>query len=153
MKLISIIATIFLLSLSSFALEVGAAAPDLKLKDQFEKPIKIPADAKYLLFVTDKKPSKLLSDSIIAADTDLQAKKVVYASDISGMPSMISSMFAIPAMKKYKFKMALDMTGEETKSWPRQADKVTVMKLENQKITEIQYLESKEDIEKFVKSL
>ncbi|MBC7420741.1 MAG: hypothetical protein H7328_08435 [Bdellovibrio sp.] len=152
MKLISIV-SVLLLSLQVFALEVGSAIPELKLNDQFEKPIKVAADTKVLIFVADKKPSKTLSDYLTESKYDLTAKKVVYISDISKMPSMISSMFAKPAMKKYHYNVALDEAGDETKSWPRQTDKVTIMTLKNQKISQVQYLQTKEEIEKFFKAL
>lgn len=76
---------------------------------------------------------------------------VVVVSDISGMPSLITKMFALPKMKKYHFKMALDKSGELTKSWPRQTGKATVLQIDNSKVINVDYIATYEQIQKIFK--
>lgn len=65
------------------------------------------------------------------------------------MPSLVSKMFAIPKMKKYSFKMALDKSGETTKQWPREAGVIVVMKLSKLKLETIELLKTEKAVSAF----
>jgi len=69
---------------------------------------------------------------------------VTYISDISEMPSFVTSWFAIPKMKKFDFKVALIYDEEEGKVLNRQEEKVTVMVLNDNKITSIEFVSAKD---------
>jgi len=69
---------------------------------------------------------------------------VLYISDISGMPSLITSWFAIPKMKKFDFKVALIYDEDEGKVLNRQDEKVTVMFVKDNNITSIKFVSSKD---------
>ena len=120
--------------------KVGDHLPPITLKDQFEKEFKVePADTLLILAfekdisvtVTDylkNKPSAFLADN--------HAK---YISDISTMPSFITSMFALPKMKKYPFSVLLirDNFGEQ---FDREQGKITVYKLKNNMVQSVQFI-------------
>ncbi len=146
MKLFLNIIAITIIGLQIQALELNAPIAPVSLSDQFEKPLQITNDTKLVLFVTEKKPASLLTDYVTEANLDLAAKNIVIVSDISKMPSLITSMFAIPAMKKYKFKIALDSTGDETKTWPKEKGQIAAIYLDQLKVTKIQYLKTKEEL-------
>lgn len=133
----------------AFALEVGSTLPEITLENQFAETIKVNPETKWVVFVAGKDISKSVTDYLVESKFNLEASQIIYVSDISGMPSFITKMVALPKMQKYGFKMALDKSGDITKSWPRQEGKATAMGLDNLKVTKIQFLGSNEDISKF----
>jgi hypothetical protein len=55
-------------------------------------------------------------------------------------------------MRKYDFKVALDRTGDLTKSWPRQEKKITIVDMVEGKVSSIRYLGTRAEIETLFKS-
>lgn len=143
---------VMLFSIPSLSLEVGTSMAEVQLEDQFGETVKINPEAKHLIFVSEKEMSKIMTEHLSESKFNLAAAQVLYVSDISKMPSLITKMVALPKMRKYTFKVALDKSGDITKTWPRQDAKIAVIDLENQKVTKIQYVGSKEEISTLLKS-
>lgn len=142
----------FIASLS-FAFEVGSNIPEIALENQNEEAVKISPETKWLVFVAEKDISKIVTDYLNESKFNLDAAKVIYVSDISGMPSLITKMVALPKMKKYDFKIALDRTGDATKSWPKESGKATVVQLDQMKVQQVKYLGSKDEVTQFFAGL
>jgi hypothetical protein len=147
------IQTLLLLSIAfpAFsAVKVGDQVSAIKIQNQFEETAELTADTQWIIFSSDMKAAKLLTEYLSeenAKKTDLS--KTLIISDISKMPGMISKMFAIPKMKKYAFKLALDKTGEATKDFPRQEGSLTVIKVAQFKVESIEQLSSSEAVKSF----
>jgi len=141
-----------LFSLNALAMDVGVRFPDATLENQFAEPMKVSNETKWLIFVAEKDISKVVTDVLTEVKPNLEVAKVIYASDISAMPSIITKMVALPKMRKYDFKIALDKEGVVTKEWPRQAGKATFIALDNLKITQIKYLGTKDEVTDFFKT-
>lgn len=152
MKILLSTTLAFLFSLNVLAMEVGASFPEATLENQFSEPVKVSSETKWLVFVAEKDISKVVTEVLTETKPNLEAAKVIYASDISAMPSFITKMVALPKMRKYDFKVALDKEGVVTKAWPRQAGKATFIALDNLKITEIKYLATKAEVTDFFKA-
>lgn len=135
-----------LFSSSVFAFEAGTEIPSLELKNQFDEPMQISASTKKLIFTQDKKAATLMNEYLQENSKKLDEANAVFVSDISKMPSLVTKMFALPAMKKYPYKIALDREGEATKTWPREKDKLTFVELNNLKVVSIRYLGSRDEI-------
>ena len=97
-----ILITAFLLISTLFAeLHVGEPFPKLTLVDQFDTKTEVPTTGKAtLIFSFEKDVSSEIKTYLDTKEKDfLKLNNVMYISDISGMPSLITSWFAIPKMK------------------------------------------------------
>ena len=130
-----------LLTITLFAdFKVGDILPDITLQDQFGKTMKVTANDSLLLLTFEKEVAIQTADLLKNKPKGyLQAHHIKYISDISKMPSFITSMFALPKMKKYPFSVML-IENKLGRDFAKEAGKLTVYKLKKQKITEIQFV-------------
>lgn len=143
----------FTLPAFSFALEVGSEVLPETFQNQFDESMTISEKTTNLFFTEDKVAADWMKEVLEGSSTKLEEKNSLYVSDISKMPSIVTKFMALPAMKKYSFKMALDQEGLATKSWPREKEKLTWIELKNRQVKAIKYLGSKEEIAAAVKGL
>lgn len=144
-----IILATFILFVATFAnaLNIGDSLPTFEIEDQFEKKQKIATDTKIVLVTAQKGMSEIIRDYLLDKPKGfLEGKKAVYVGDISGMPSLISKFFAIPKMKKYPFSILL-VDEEQTKSFSKKEDTITVYSVENGKVVKVEYISSAKELE------
>lgn len=99
-----------LCSLSVQAIEVGQRLPDWSLQDQFEQPVRTDASLRVLLLANDKAASGLVEEAMAGREKGwLDQRHALFVADISRMPGLIVSMFALPAMRDYSYRVALDL--------------------------------------------
>jgi hypothetical protein len=122
-------------------LKVGDALPAISMNDQHDKPITVAADVQTLLFAIEKPPSELVNTYLMKQDKDyLTTKKAYFLADISGMPSMITKMFALPNMRQRPYSILLAHDAKEAEFMPRQKDHVTVVKVKAGKVEKILFI-------------
>ena len=153
-----LISSLLLLSFVSYAdtsemdasikkLHVGSILPPLELKTQYGKSVKIGKDVKTLLFAVEKAPSALINDFILKQEADYLTKnKAYFVADISGMPLLITKMFAIPKMKKRPYDILLAKKSAKVAFIPRKKEFVTVVKVAAGKVTAIMFLNKVEQL-------
>jgi hypothetical protein len=123
--------------------KVGDRLPNIVLQDQFGKTMKVDADDKLLLLTFEKEVAIKTADLLKTKPKGyMETHHIKYISDISKMPSFITSMFALPKMKKYPFSVML-IENDLGSDFAKKEGKVTVYKLKKQKITSIQFVEPK----------
>jgi hypothetical protein len=122
-------------------LQVGSPLPALTLKDQHDVPRSVAPDTRYLIFAAERAPSALV-DTALEGQTaqTLAAAKVTYVADISGMPGLIASTFALPKMRKRPYPMLLARNSEQTAMLPREPGKVTLIELRDGKVASIRFV-------------
>lgn len=76
----------------------------------------------------------------------LQQHDAVFIANISGMPSFVTTLFALPKMRKYKHNILLIYDDEDMR-FIQKEEKSTVYKLENGIVKSIKFI-TKEDLEK-----
>lgn len=141
MKSILAFLLVLFVSFSSTA-SLIAISPN-EFTDQHDQVQKVDETTKWILFAPDK-------DSFAFAKTAFEKLEIKNAkdkngfliSDISAMPKLVTKMFALPKMKKYSFVLALDRTGEATKDWPRKEKELTLIKVDQLKVSEVIHLKS-----------
>lgn len=135
----------FLLTAMLFAeLKVGENFPSLTLVDQFDKKMEVNKDAKVLLSF-EKDISFKIKEFLDEQEKDYLSKNnTIYISDISSMPSIITSWFAIPKMKKFPFQIALIYDEDEAERLSREEGKVTVVTLKENVIESIEFVVAEE---------
>lgn len=142
---VSILAIILSVATAARAepLSVGARVPDLRLRDQHDVEATIGQDVKFVIFSRDMDGGNLVKEALAERGGATMAEaKAVYVSDIARMPSVITSLFALPSMRKRDYRILLDRDGKATAEFPAAESKVTVMKLDKGVISQIDYLDS-----------
>jgi len=126
----------------------------MELEDQWGKPTLLDKQVKLVLFSHHKKGGQWVKTGLESLQlSDLKARHWLYVADISGMPKMISRMFALPKMRKYTFPVALVKNSELVAAWPKQKQQVSVYQVEALTIKQIRYFDSADKLHAFLKSL
>ena len=120
---------------ASAALSVGAAWPGLTLNDQHDKPATLASPPlKTLVFAAERKPGDWAQEII---DKHLQAVlksgQLALVLDISRMPSLVTSMFAMPSFRARAFPILLAREAKEAgavAALPRRTAQVEVRRRE-----------------------
>ncbi len=88
--------------------KVGDKLPAITLPDQFNKVHKVEAKDTLIIMAFEKETSIAISDYLKTKPASfLTTQHAKYISDISAMPSFISSLIAEPKMKKLSFSILL----------------------------------------------
>jgi hypothetical protein len=128
-------------SLFASSFKVGDNFPSFNYKDQFKTAHTLHSDTKTVIIAFTRDGGNVVKDTLIPKGKGfLESKKAIYIADISGMPSLISSFFAIPKMKKYPFNILLEQENSLQDVYPYSEEKVTVIKLDNKKVVSIEYI-------------
>lgn len=131
------------------SLQKNEALPPASFQNQHGKTISWDASTRWILFSKEKEVNARIH-SVLQPMTPAAQSHVFYVADISGMPSLISKLFALPKMRKYSYSVALEREGTLTASWPTQQDHITVFKVENQKIKEILFVKTSEELQRLL---
>ena len=70
----------------------------------------------------------------------------VFIADINKMPSIITKLFALPMFRDYKHPIYLHYKDKFEKYVPSKEDKVTVIKLKNEKVQSISFISTQEEL-------
>lgn len=117
------------------------------LSDQFDKIHTVSSDVKTIIISFEKETGADINEFLSTKEANfLEKNNAIFIANISGMPSIISSMFALPKMRKYKHNILL-IYDDDDKRFIQKDDYSTLYKLENGVIKSISYIK-KEDLEK-----
>ena len=121
-------------------LTIGNEVDFSALEDQFGHTFTYEAVMNTVLYVNNMKAKNLVRDSLAELDVEcLRQGKVVYLADISGMPTLISKLIAVPRMREYAYPVWLDYNGLATGALPVKDDMVTVLQVEKGAIRSLEY--------------
>ncbi len=120
--------------------KVGDKLPAITLHDQFDKEFRVEDKDRLIIMAFEKDVSIAISNFLKTKPLSfLKIHHAKYISDISAMPSFISSMFALPKMKKFPFSVLL-IKDDFGKQFNRLEGKITVYQLKGHKIHSIRFL-------------
>jgi len=123
----------------------------IQFEDQHGTPIALNETVTWMIFSHHNEGAKLVKAAIDQAGiSDFSQYNGLYVADISRMPALVTRLFAMPAMRKYSFNMALDREGDLTQSLPREAEQVTLVKLDKLNVLEQRYVSSVAEIVDFI---
>jgi hypothetical protein len=92
----------------------GGSFPTLSLTDQHDKPVSLPGGARVVVYANAKAVDEWINPVLTdIGAANLSAKHVIYLSDISRMPWMVSKMIALPQMRERAYSAALIRNDEE----------------------------------------
>lgn len=118
----------------------GAPLPPLAVADQFDRPVRIEAGTRFLLFAADKAAGDAATEALKAHPDLLAQQRIVYIADISGMPAVITRMFALPKWRELPFPVGLVRDAQLTAALPRKAGELTLLMLDQGKVQGVEYL-------------
>ena len=138
---------LFALFLYANSFEVNQNIGTFSLPNQFDEKQTIDSSIDTLVVSFEKDTGKDVNEFLSSKDKDfLKNHHAAFIANISGMPSIITKMFALPKMRDYKHSVLL-IYDEEDKRFVSQEGKSTLYRLENGVIKSISYI-TKEDLEK-----
>lgn len=119
----------------------GAAMPAIQLEDQHGRPLRVDAGTQRLLFSCEKSVNDLVSKTLLAQPAGvLERQQTVYVADISGMPVLVTRLFALPRLREQPFAVGLVREAAEqaqVADIPRQPGAATVLRFVDGHLTEI----------------
>lgn len=131
-----------MLVVSLFAeFKVGDKIEDFTLPDQFDNNITFNSDIKTIIMTFEKDVAVGVNDFLKTKDKEFLIKNsTIFIADISSMPSFVTSMFALPKMRKYPYSVGLiyDEFGEK---FNIQDEKITIYKVNQNEIKEILFID------------
>ncbi len=139
-----------LLITSSFSQDFGinGKIEHFSLPDQFNKIHTINGDIKTIVVSFEKDTGKMVNEFLASKAPDfLQKHHAAFIANISGMPSIITKLFALPKMQDYKHTILL-IYDENDKRFLQKDELSTVYKIENGVIKNIEFVEDKKGLEK-----
>lgn len=122
-------------------LEVGAMVAARTLADQHDRPLHIDEGVRWVVFGADKKTTDWLSPALVARGAAVLARAgVVYVADISAMPALITSMFALPKLRELPLNVGLARDVALLADLPRRAGLATVIRLDRLQVRSLQHV-------------
>jgi len=136
-------------------LVVGKSLKALRLNDQNEQIHTLTQDAQLVIFAFSKDGAHTCNDYFATQESDyLQKHKAAFIADVSAAPSLIRSMFIMPGLKDLKHTVLI--LDDKSVAAPFRAgmdtEKITIVRLKNGTITNIQAINSKEELIKAIEN-
>jgi hypothetical protein len=122
-------------------LSAGSAMPTLNLNDQHDKPAPVGPSTRWVVFTAEKPVSDMVN-TVLAAEPAgvLDRLRLVVVADISGMPALVTRMFALPKMRELPFPIALVRDPAQltqVADIPRATGGATVLRLESGRVAQV----------------
>ncbi|ADG94773.1 conserved hypothetical protein [Arcobacter nitrofigilis DSM 7299] len=138
---------LFAIILYANSFEVNQNIGTFSLPNQFDKKQTIDSSITTILVSFEKGTGKDVNQFLASKDKDfLKNHHAVFIANISGMPSIITRMFALPKMRDYKHSVLL-IYDDDDKRFVSQEGKTTLYKLKDGVIKSISFI-TKDDLEK-----
>lgn len=123
----------------------GATLPAISLADQHDVQATVGPETKLLLFTRDMDASKITKEVLAENGAAMLTNAgAVYVADISAMPSLVTTLFAMPGLRKRPYQMLLDRDGVVTKDLPSEKGAVTVLTLDHSVVRHVEFVTSAE---------
>ncbi len=133
---------------------VGDTLAGFSLEDQFGRAHRLDAEVAVLVFSRDMDGGALIKDALSDRDAaDLQRLRAVYIADISGMPSLIARLFALPRMRNRAYPMLLDRDGAATRGLPDIEKHATLIFLDALRVVRIEHYDTAEALDRALAEL
>lgn len=109
---------------------VGQVFPSLTLKDQHGRTVNLPGTAHWILFAHSRAGDQWSFSALAPlGQKGMDARGLLYLSDISAAPSWVVRMFAMPALKERGFSVALIRREGRTRGIPERKGCVSLIGL------------------------
>lgn len=118
-----------------FSQDAGQVLAPWTLLDQFEQAYTLNDQLQVLLVARSMDGAKLMNQAMEGKPSGfLEARDAVFVADVSRMPSLIATVFAMPAMRKYNYRVLLDGQSRVVPRYPGADDKVLWLAMHDGKV-------------------
>lgn len=126
-----------LLSSVALAMEPGERLAPWTLLDQFDAPYTLNDETHILLVARDMDGAKLVNAALEGQPKGyLEQRQAVFLADISRMPGVIATLFAVPKMRDYNYRILLDRDARIAPRYPASEGEVLWLQLEDGQLVE-----------------
>lgn len=123
-------------------------------ENQWEAEQALTVSTQWVIFSHHKAGGQWVKESLEELGVEnLDERKWLYVADISGMPSIITNLFALPKMRDYAFPIALVKEEKQAAGWARKDEQVTVYQLNHLVVKQTQFFADKESLKQFLASV
>lgn len=118
-----------------------------KYETPMGRQMKIPKKTKLVIVAFEKDTGALVNEYLnTQSPFYLPKNNSVFIADINKMPSVITNMFALPKLQKYKHLIYLHYGEKFQSAVPNEEQKITLLHIEGSKIKEISFISTKEEL-------
>ncbi len=109
--------------------------------------MKIPKSTRLFVIAFEKDTGALVNDYLVTMDPFYMPKhRAVFIADINKMPTIITKMFALPKMQKYKHPVYLHYEEQFQDFVPHHEEKITLVRINDGKVENISYISTQEEL-------
>ncbi|QOY52019.1 hypothetical protein [Candidatus Sulfurimonas baltica] len=145
-----LIVSIFAAFLGASSIEIGSALGELngfKYETPQGREMRVPKNPKLVIAAFDKETGALVNEYLDTQDAYyLQMNRAIFIADINKMPTVITNMFALPKLRKYKHLIYLHYDEKFGTVVPNKEAKITLLRVEDGKIKNISYISTKQEL-------
>ncbi|MCH1926768.1 hypothetical protein L9G74_17960 [Shewanella sp. C32] len=121
---------------------IGDTLPNAQFEDQFAHAVVVNNETRWLVFTRSMAGAEVAQEALAGVTTEQLTKAhMSYVADISGMPSLIFKLVALPKMQDLSYSIALDREGELTKYYPVADGTAALLDLKEMQLTQIRYFD------------
>jgi hypothetical protein len=132
--------------------QTGAALSDLVLKDQHDQRLTVGRDTRIIFVAGEMATSRMMTKALEALPpTALKERQAVYIADISSMPEPITTIVAMPKMRKLPYAVAVVRNAGDVAHLPRKPGAVTVVRTEGGTVRAVDFASSAEALGAYLK--
>ena len=134
----------------SNGIKVGSTL-SFTLPDQFNKAVTLSNKTKKVILVFAKATGHTVREFLKKQNKDyLPSKNALFVADVSCMPTIIRNTFALPDFRKSAYSVLLIYDEKIAKNYKniQDADKITILTLDNKKIVNIKTVTTEEELKK-----
>lgn len=151
MKIFLVVLSLCACILSADALQVGSKLEQLN-NFKYETPngreMRVPRTLSLIIVAFEKETGALVNEYLNTKNPFyLQRKHAIFIADIHEMPSVITNMFALPKLRKYKHLIYLHYDDKFHTVIPNKKEKVTLLSIEDGKVKSISYISTKKELQ------
>ena len=132
---------------------VGKQLKDYTFKDQFGKEHSLTNKTKKVIFVFTKPTGHLVRSYLLDQSDDyLEKRDIDFIADVSGMPSLIFKMFALPDFQQSNYKVLLikDKTQSAIFRDEKNKNAVMIISLDNKIVKDVKFVTNEKDLIKAI---
>jgi hypothetical protein len=128
---------------------VGKPLANYTFIDQFDKEHTLTKDVKKVIFVFTKSTGHFMRVYLNKQKDDyLKMRNIDFIADVSGMPSIIFKMFALPDLKKSKYSIMIIKNKQNSKRFrdEKQKDFIMIISLKDKIVQNVKFVANETDL-------
>lgn len=123
----------------------GDSLARVELPDQHGVTHSLDESIRRVVFTREMKAGRVAKAALEEEGPELlERSAALYVSDVSRMPGLVRSLFAMPSLRRRAYPVLLDFEGETTARFPSEPGRVTVLRLDALSVTGVEFLETPE---------